>query len=57
MPKKGKISNFEVDNPYLPQKKARSMYNSHSNKKKVIFLTKKWKFFDFFIFYQRLEDP
>ena len=47
MPKKGKISNFEVENFYIPQKKANSMYNKDSTKKSNI-SHKKREFFSIF---------
>ena len=36
MPKKAKISNFELKNCYIPQKKAESMYNKDSTRKSNI---------------------
>ena len=36
MPKKGKISNFEIDNFYILQKKANNMYNKDSTTKSNI---------------------
>ena len=55
MPKKAKISNFELKNCYIPQKKAESMYNKDStrksnisykkNKKKIYFFGKKYDFY------------
>ena len=50
MPKKGKISNFEIDNFYIPQKKANNMYNKDSTKKSNI-SHKKRDFFSIFSFF------
>ena len=49
MPKKAKISNFELKNCYIPQKKAESMYNKDSTRKSNISYKKKFQF-QFFIF-------
>ena len=57
MPKKGKISNFETENFYIPQKKANSMYNKDSTKKSNI-SHKKSEFFSIVsIFNQGSRTP
>ena len=43
MPKKAKISNFELKNCYIPQKKAESMYNKDSTRKSNTSYKKKLK--------------
>ena len=57
IPKKAKISNFELNNWYIPQKKAESMYNKDSTRKSNISYKKIRIFSIFFIFHLRLEDP
>ena len=52
-----KISNFEQQERYIPQKKAKNMYNSDSARKSVIFCKKKYFFFNFSDFRDMLEDP
>ena len=42
--KKVKISNFELQERYIPQKKAKNMYNSDSARKSVNFCKKKKNF-------------
>ena len=54
--KKVKISNFELQERYIPQKKAKNMYNSDSARKSVNF-AKKYIFFNFSDFRDMLEDP
>ena len=56
MPKKSKISNFELMNCYIPQKKAESMYNKDSTRKSNISY-KKLKFFRFFHFSPKARGP
>ena len=48
--KKVKISNFELQKRYIPQKKAKNIYNSDSARKSVNFCKKKEKFSIFLIF-------
>ena len=48
--KKGKISNFELQKRYIPQKKAKNIYNSDSARKSVNFCKKKYFFSIFLIF-------
>ena len=47
--KKVKIKNFELYKCYIPQKKAKNMYNSDSGRKSTISSKKKY-FFRFFQF-------
>ena len=54
--KKVKISNFELQERYIPQKKAKNIYNSDSARKSVNF-AKKNIFFNFSDFRDMLEDP
>ena len=55
--KKVEISNFELQERYIPQKKAKNMYNSDSARKSVNFCKKKYFFFNFSDFRDMLEDP
>ena len=48
--KKVKISNFELQKRYIPQKKAKNIYNSDSARKSVNFCKKKIFFSIFLIF-------
>ena len=48
--KKVEISNFELQERYIPQKKAKNMYNSDSARKIV-------NFYNFSDFRDMLEDP
>ena len=48
--KKVKISNFELQKRYIPQKKAKNIYNSDSARKSVNFCKKKFFFSIFLIF-------
>ena len=48
--KKVKISNFELQKRYIPQKKAKNIYNSDSARKSVNFCKKK-KFFSIFLIF------
>ena len=54
--KKVKISNFELQKCFVPQKKAENMHNTDLARK-VPFFTKNRFFFHFLIFHLRLEDP
>ena len=54
--KKDEISNFELQERYIPQKKAKNMYNSDLARKSVNFCKKKF-FFNFSDFCDMLEDP
>ena len=56
MPKKAEISNFELKNCYIPQKKAESMYNKDSTRKSNISY-KKIEFFRFFDFSPKARGP
>ena len=56
MPKKSKISNFELMNCYIAQKKAESMYNKDSTRKSNISY-KKLEFFWFFHFSPKAQGP
>ena len=55
--KKVKISNFELQKRYIPQKKAKNIYNSDSARKSVNFCKKNIFFFNFSDFRDMLEDP
>ena len=55
--KKVEISNFELQERYIPQKKAKNMYNSDSAIKSVNFCKKIIFFFNFSDFRDMLEDP
>ena len=52
-----KISNFELQKRYIPQKKAKNIYNSDSARKSVNFCKKNAFFFNFSDFRDMLEDP
>merc|ERR1711997_1353228 len=54
---KVKNSNFELQERYIPQKKAENMYNSDSAIKNVNIFAKKIFFFNFSDFRDMLEDP
>ena len=54
--KKVEISNFELQERYIPQKKAKNMYNSDLARKSVNFYKKNF-FFNFSDFRDMLEDP
>ena len=56
MPKKAKISNFELKNCYIPQKKAESMYNKDSTRKSNISYKKK-DLLNFFHFFPKARKP
>ena len=51
-----KISNFELQKSYVPQKKAENVYKTDSARKNMIFI-KKGIFSIFSIFHDMLEDP
>ena len=55
--KKVKISNFELQKRYIPQKKAKNIYNSDSARKSVNFCKKNIFFFNFSDFCDMLENP
>ena len=55
-PKKVKISNFELQKCYIPQKKAQNMYNKDSARKSNISSKKKF-FFQFFDFSPNARGP
>ena len=55
--KKIEISNFELQERYIPQKKSKNMYNSDSARKSVNFCKKKYFFFNFSDFRDMLEHP
>ena len=55
--KKVEISNFELQERYIPQKKAKNMYNSDSARRSVNSCKKKIFFFNFSDFRDMLEDP
>ena len=54
--KKVKISNFELQKRYIPQKKAKNIYNSDSTRKSLNFGKKNF-FFNFSDFRDMHEDP
>ena len=54
--KKVKISNFELQKRYIPQKKAKNIYNSDSARKSVNFCKKNF-FFQFFWFSRHARGP
>ena len=52
-----KISKFELQKRYVPQKKAESMCNKDSARKNENLCKKRFSFFNFFNFLDTLEDP
>ena len=56
MAKKVKISKFELQKCYVPQKKAENMYNKDSARKSKI-SCKKFDFFRFFNFFPKARGP
>ena len=56
MQKKAKISNFDLKNCYIPQKKSERMYNKDSPRKSNI-SPKKLEFFRFFHFSPKARGP
>ena len=51
-----KISNFELQKSYVPQKKAENVYKTDSARKNMIFW-KKGIFFNFFYFSRHAQGP
>ena len=52
-----KTLNFELQKSYIPQKKAKNMYNKDLERKNENFCKKDFFFFFFFNFLDMLEDP